>query len=218
MKNIVVVGASGHASVVIDIIERQRAYSIVGLLDRRGSGSAMGYEILGTEEDLPALAAARGITDAIVAIGDNWTRHLVVRSLEALVPGLEFVTAVHPAAQVGRGTEIGKGSVVMAGAVINPNARVGPFCVVNTCASLDHDSVMDEFSSLLPNASTGGSVRIGAFAAVCQGANVIHGRTVGAHTVVGAGATVLRDLPPCAVAYGTPARVIRQRKQGEPYL
>jgi acetyltransferase-like isoleucine patch superfamily enzyme len=113
---------------------------------------------------------------------------------------------------------VGRGSVAMGGAVINPNARVGAFCVVNTNASLDHGSEMGDFSGLLPNAATGGNVSIGAFAAVCQGANIIHGVKIGDHTVVGAGATVLENVPPRVVAYGTPARVIRAREPGEPYL
>jgi sugar O-acyltransferase (sialic acid O-acetyltransferase NeuD family) len=218
MKDVVVVGASGHAEVVIDILERQGVYRIAGLIDRSVKGQLMGYEILGTEADLPAIAGEREIAGGIVAIGDNWIRHRVVNALNALLPGFAFVTAVHPSAQIGRNATVGRGSVVMAGAVINPNARVGEFCVVNTSASLDHDSVMGNFSGLLPNASTGGKVLIGAFAAVCQGANVIHGVEIGEHTVIGAGATVLDNMPPRVVAYGTPARVVRSREPGEPYL
>jgi sugar O-acyltransferase (sialic acid O-acetyltransferase NeuD family) len=218
MRDVVVVGASGHAEVVIDILERQGIYRIAGLIDRSAKGHAMGYEILGTESDLPGIVRERDIAGGIVAIGDNWTRHRVVDELNTLLPGFAFVTAVHPSAQIGRNATVGRGSVVMAGAVINPNARVGAFCVVNTNASLDHGSVMGDFSGLLPNAVTGGNVLIGAFAAVCQGANIIHGVEIGEHTVIGAGATVLDNMPPRVVAYGTPARVVRARDPGEPYL
>ncbi len=41
------------------------------------------------------------------------------------------------------------------------------------------------------------------------GAIVLAGVTIGADTVVGAGAVVTRDLPPGVVAVGSPARVIR---------
>jgi hypothetical protein len=36
--------------------------------------------------------------------------------------------------------------------------------------------------------------------------------------LIGAGATVFENMPPRVVAYGTPARVIRAREPGEPYL
>jgi acetyltransferase-like isoleucine patch superfamily enzyme len=50
------------------------------------------------------------------------------------------------------------------------------------------------------------------------GANVVHGRTIGEHTVVGAGALVLDDVPEKVVAYGVPAAVARSREPNEPYL
>ncbi len=45
------------------------------------------------------------------------------------------------------------------------------------------------------------------------GAIVLPGVTIGEHTVVGAGAVVTKDLPPCVVAVGNPARVIRSVPQ-----
>jgi acetyltransferase-like isoleucine patch superfamily enzyme len=47
---------------------------------------------------------------------------------------------------------------------------------------------------------------------------VLHGVQIGEHTVIGAGATVTRSIEGFAVAYGTPARVVRSRQLGEPYL
>jgi acetyltransferase-like isoleucine patch superfamily enzyme len=47
---------------------------------------------------------------------------------------------------------------------------------------------------------------------------VIHGVTIGADTVIGAGALVLHDLAERVVAYGVPARVARTREIDEPYL
>ena len=51
-----------------------------------------------------------------------------------------------------------------------------------------------------------------------SGANVVHGITIGADTVVGAGALVLDNIPERVVAYGVPAVVARSREPGEPYL
>jgi acetyltransferase-like isoleucine patch superfamily enzyme len=89
---------------------------------------------------------------------------------------------------------------------------------LNTNSSLDHDSAMGDYASLAPGVATGGKARIGAFAAICIGAKVRHQVTVGEHTVVGAGAAVLQDLPGSVVAYGTPAKVIRQRQESDEYL
>jgi sugar O-acyltransferase (sialic acid O-acetyltransferase NeuD family) len=220
MESIVVVGSSGHAKVVLDILEKQGAYRIAGLIasTKPAGEHAFGYEVLGTESDLPVLADRLKLRGCLIAIGDNWRRHLVAQKLMQLTPALDFIAAVHPSAQLARGASVGRGSVIMAGAVVNSDSRVGEFCILNTHASLDHDSVMQDFSSLAPKAATGGNVHIGEYSAISMGANVIHGRRIGRHSVVGAGALVLEDLPDFAVAYGVPARVIRTRQEGDVYL
>jgi acetyltransferase-like isoleucine patch superfamily enzyme len=72
--------------------------------------------------------------------------------------------------------------------------------------------------SFAPHSCAGGNVGVDDCSAVSLGANIIHAIRIGAHTVVGAGATVLKDLPDHVVAYGTPARVVRSREAGERYL
>jgi len=220
MDAIVIVGASGHGKVLADIVEQAGQYRIAGFLDRnRPAGTEFfGLRVLGAEADLPRLAQELGLAGMVVAIGDNWTRARVAGELSRLVPGLAFAAAVHPAARLARGATVGPGAVVMAGAVLNSDCRVGAHCIVNTGASLDHDGVMEDFSSLAPGAAVGGNVRIGAYSAVSIGASVAHGRKIGEHTVVGAGAAVLADLPDRCVAYGVPARVVRARQPGESYL
>jgi serine acetyltransferase len=89
---------------------------------------------------------------------------------------------------------------------------------MGTNSSVDHDNVLAEFVSLAPGATTGGDVHVGVCTAIGLGANVIHQAHIGAHAVVGAGAVVLDDLPDLVVAYGVPARVVRSRDAGEPYL
>lgn len=220
MDLIVVIGSAGHAKVVIDVLEREGQYRIAGLIDhaRRPGEETFGYPVLGAESDLPQLVTEHALRGAIVAIGDNYRRAEVTERIAGLCPGLPFVTAVHPRASVGRGATIGEGTVVMAGAVVNPCCTIGRGCLLNTNSSLDHDSSMEDFSSLAPRAATGGNCTIGRCSAIGIGAVLIHGVTIGEHTVIGAGSTVLKDVPSFAVAYGAPAAVVRKRTAGERYL
>ncbi|WP_048986115.1 acetyltransferase [Burkholderia cenocepacia] len=214
MENIIIVGSSGHAKVVIDIVEQAGRYRIAGLIDsfRTPGEETLGYAVLGAERDLPQMVDQYGIAGLLVAIGDNHARENVTAGLAMLVPGLPRVSAVHPAACVGKASTIGAGTVVMAGAVINPSCSIGEGCIVNTNVSLDHDGVMADFSSLAPGVVTGGNCRIG------RGAMLRHRIAVGEHSVVGAGAVVLHDVEPYTVAYGNPARRIRARAADERYL
>ena len=220
MDNIVIIGSSGHAKVVIDIVRKEGKYNVAGLLDRfRNVGEkTAGYPVLGKEEDLPELVEAHELKGAIVAIGDNFVRSTVVARINEICPDLPFVSAVHPDASVAMEVSIGQGTVVMAGVAINPCCSVGRFCILNTHSSLDHDSIMEDFSSLAPRAVTGGNCRIGRYSAVSIGAVLIHGIHVGEHTVIGAGSLVVKSIKSFVVASGAPAKVIRSRKQGDKYL
>ncbi len=219
-NSVVVIGSSGHAKVVIDVIEKEGKYRIAGLIDslKPAGESVSGYGILGNEDVLAALVEKGEVMGGIIAIGDNWRRYLVSEKIKSILPGFKFISSLHPSAQIGRGVTIGDGSVLMAGAIVNSDSRVGNFCILNTRASLDHDSVMEDFSSLAPNAVTGGNVHIGSFSAVSLGASIIHGVKVGEHSVLGAGALAVDDIPHHSVAYGTPAKVMRKRVEGDKYL
>lgn len=131
---------------------------------------------------------------------------------------LTFVSAIHPRASIARDVSVGEGTVVMAGATINPSCSIGRFCILNTNSSLDHDSIMEDFSSLAPFVTTGGNCRIGGYSAVSIGVVLIHGIYIGEHSIVDAGSTVVKNIDPFKVAYGTPARAIRSRQPGDKYL
>jgi len=219
-NNIVVIGASGHAKVIMDIIEKEGKYRIAGLIDSHKpvGESLFGYKVLGAEEYLPSLFAGGGIAGGLIAIGDNWVRYLAAEKIRSLVPGFRFITAIHPSAAVARGVTIGEGTVLMAGAIVNSDSRIGRFCILNTKAALDHDGLMEDYSSLAPNVTAGGNVTIGGFSAISLGAGIVHGVFIGEHSVLGAGALALENIPDHCVAYGVPAKVIRKRMEGERYL
>ncbi|MBF0295604.1 MAG: acetyltransferase [Magnetococcales bacterium] len=220
MKNIIIMGGSGHAKTIIDIVERENRHRIVGVLDpaREVGERLLGHVVLGGDEDLPELVTRLGIEGAILAIGGNHQRALLAERLAKQHPDLPLVSAVHPGAVIGRGATLGAGTVVMAGAVIGPDCRVGRACIINTLASLDHDSVMGDFAALAPHAATGGNCRIGRGAFLGMGAVVIHGLRVGEHALLGAGAVAVQDVPALSVSLGVPARVVRARREEDPGL
>src|SRR5258708_36677817 len=105
--------------------------------------------------------------------------------LRALVPSFVFVSSPHPAATVAGDVTIGPGTVIMAGAVVVSGSRIGKGCIINTLASLDHDGVMEDYSSLAPGAGTGGRVHLGACAAGGLGATAVQNLRLGEHAGVG---------------------------------
>ncbi|WP_136514310.1 acetyltransferase [Geomonas edaphica] len=201
-----VFGASGHAKVVIDIMEKQGVFEIACLFDDDASlkgKSVFGYPVAGGKEELSRCGVKKGI----VAIGSNAARKAVADWL--VTSGYELVTAIHPSAEIARGVTIGDNCVVMAGAVINSDCTIGNHVIVNTSASIDHDCFVADGVHVAPGATLCGTVKVGAGTFICAGATVIPNLEVGSGVIVGAGSTVVGDLPDKVLVVSSPARVIK---------
>ncbi len=203
-QTVLIVGSSGHSKVIIDIFEKEEKYEIIGLLDayRKIGEETLGYKVVGKEDDLKELLNEYPNTKIFIAIGDNWIRKKVSEKILAIIPNIEFATTIHPSAQIGKNVTIGKGVAIMAGSVINSATQIGDFTIINTKASIDHDSKMFDFSSLAPNSTTGGNVSIGNYSAISIGATIKHGISIGKHAIIGAGALLMNDCEDNLIMYG----------------
>ncbi len=201
---LLIIGAGGHARVLIDIAEKQGRFRVFGLLDesaRETGATVMGYPILGGREQLNRRALP---SHAIVAIGSPVHRAAWQEALEEL--GFQLAILVHPAAQVARDVEIGAGTVLMAQVAVNPGTRLGRGVIINTGASVDHDCDIGDFAHVAPGARLAGGVRIGARAHIGIGSCIIQRIEIGHDAVVGAGAAVVRPVPSGITVGGVPAR------------
>lgn len=140
----VVVGAGGHAKVVIATLEAANG-QVVRVLD--DDASRHGTLVLGHRVEGPVVDdLIPGDAQVLVAIGSNRARAAVVARLRHAT----FGTAVHPSAVVHASVAVEAGSVVFAAAVLQPGARVGRHVIVNTAASVDHDCVLGDFVHVGP--------------------------------------------------------------------
>tara|TARA_R110002049_G_scaffold296797_1_gene485189 strand:+ start:21811 stop:22503 length:693 start_codon:yes stop_codon:yes gene_type:complete len=220
MENILIIGASGHAKVIVDIIEKQKQYNIVGFLDtfKEKGEKLFEYTILGSENDLNEIVEQNNIVGCFVAIGDNCTRKIMSKKIAALNPTIKFINAIHPNSTIGKEVELGHGIAIMPGVVINSDSKIGNFCILNTNSSLGHDGVMYNYSSISSGVRTGGNLRLNECSAVSIGATIIENIVIGKDTIIGAGSLVTKNIPSEVVAYGIPAKIIKSRKADDKYL
>jgi UDP-perosamine 4-acetyltransferase len=203
---VIVIGAGGHAKVVIELIVASAKYRIVGLIDKVKSGVTLGVPVIGTDDDLPRLRQS-GIERAFVAVGDNRRRLTIGRELQKI--GFEMVNAISPTAVISSSAGLGAGIAIMSAAVVNADCRIEDFAIVNTGAIVDHDGQIGEASHIGPGCALAGTIKVGRLAFLGAGTTVIPGISIGEGAIVGAGACLIRDLPPRVLAVGVPAKILK---------
>ena len=212
MSRLIIIGASGHAKVIADLIRTGRIYKVSGFVDtiapERHGETFYGSEILGGEESL-LLAKKQGTSYAFPAFGDNAARLHWLRRLQA--DGWIVPTLVHPQAIVSDSVSLDSGSVVMAGAVIQADTIVGKSCIINTGATIDHDCQLGDAVHVAPGCSLAGHVAVGKLSMLGIGTVVRNRITIGKQVKTGAGSVVVTDLPDECLAYGVPAKPVQAK-------
>lgn len=205
-QEIYIVGASGHAKVIIATL-KDKGYAVKAALD--DDPQKWGKELLGVPIAGPtALLEEFREPCAIIAIGKNNLRKAVAE----LYRRVQWLTLVHPSAFVHPTVRLGPGTVVFAGAVIQPDTRIGSHCIINTSASIDHDCVMKDYVHVAPGVNLAGGVQLGQGVFVGIGSAVIPNILIGDWTAIGAGGVVDSDLAGNLLAVGVPARPIKKKE------
>ncbi len=201
-KDVIIIGAGGHAKVIADIV-RKSGDNLVGFLDdskQAGSDFFDGF-ILGKTDTYGEYAEK----EFIIAIGNNIIRQRIAEQMQ----GVTFYTAIHPTAVIAEGVTVGEGSCVMANAVVNADATIGKHCIVNTAAVVEHDNVLSDYVHISPVAALAGTVTVGERTHIGIGAKVKNNTDICANVVVGAGAVVVTNITEEGTYIGVPARKVK---------
>ena len=203
-KKVIIIGASGHGKVIADIIKKSND-ELIGFLDDnmdiQGNVIFDNKKVLGTtkEKDIEKYKDYY----FIIGIGSNRIRKIISEKY----PDLKWYTAIHPNAVIANEVTIEEGTVIMAGVVINPGTEVGKHCIVNTCSSLDHDNILEDYVHISPGSHLAGTVKVGQSSWICAGVTIINNINIANNTIIGAGATVIRDIDEEGNTYvGVPVR------------
>lgn len=199
-----IIGAGGHAKVIIELLELL-GYKELFIVTPEPITHLLNYPVAGNDMCLPELFAA-GVTEAVVAIGDNARRLSLAEKLGGL--GFTFPALIHPAAWVSKRASLGAGTVVFAQAVVQVDSKVGSHCIINTSGSVDHDCTLQDGVHLGPGARVAGGVRIGQRSLIGIGASVLPNLSIGHRAVVGGGSVVTKSVSDNSTVTGNPARPV----------
>ncbi len=202
-KKATIIGYSGHAYVVLDILKANDFTNISYCEQKEKEYNPFNLTYLGDERHRKTIALLRS-GSVFMGIGDNIARAKTFNYLKAIHASTPFIQ--HPSAIISSTVVIGEGSVIMQGAVINVLSKIGCGVICNTSSVIEHECMIGDFVHIAPGAVLAGNVSIGDFTFIGANAVVKQGVVIGKKVIVGAGSVVLKDIPDGSKAYGNPSK------------
>lgn len=201
-NNIAVIGAGGHAKVIIDAILAINSSIKINIYDDKfAKSSVLNVEVKHFSNNFEQISQP-----IHVAIGDNAIRKKVFESFNNR--SITFAKIIHPNADISQFSTILDGVFVAKGAIIGPNAEIAKGSIINHGAIVDHDCKISSWCHIAPNATLGGNVLIEKGTLIGAGSVVLPGLKIGAGSIVGAGAVVTKDVGPNQIVMGVPAKLL----------
>ncbi len=195
MKPIIIMGAGGHARVLIEAL-LQSGREIAGLVDptMQLGAKILGVQVIGNDETVYSFKT--GEIELVNAIGvlpgknDRWQLAARMRGKK-----YRFSQVIHPTAIIASDVILEDGVQIMAGAILQPGVSIGQDTIVNTGVIIDHDCRVKSNCHLSPGVILSGGVVVGEGAFVGTGTSIIQGITIGPNNIIGAGSVIFSDIP-----------------------
>ena len=191
MKDIVLIGGGGHCKAVIDVIEQEGRFNIIGIIDKPEllGKNILGYPIIGSDNDLEYLSKIYKY--ALVTVGQIKSPALRIKLFDlALEAGFSLPSIISPRAYVSEYATIGKGVVIMHDALVNANAKIGNNCIINSKALIEHDCHISDHCHISTSVTINGGVTIGAGCFIGSGVTTKELITINKNSYIKAGSLV----------------------------
>ena len=179
MKKIILIGAGGHATSCVDVIESTKKFKILGFISesQKKNQKFLGYKILGNLKDLKKIKLkTKNLHIGFGSIYNQKKRHQIFIKLKKL--GFLFPKVISPIAYVSKNSIVGEGTMVFHNATINANVSIGKNCIINTKANIEHDCIIRDNCHISTGAILNGSVFVEADSFVGSGSVIREGKKI----------------------------------------
>jgi sugar O-acyltransferase (sialic acid O-acetyltransferase NeuD family) len=203
-KELYLIGAGGHASVILDALEGVDL-RVSGVITNDAKESFQNIPILGNDEFALSLDPKK--VEFVLGVGtinNSGLRSKIYTRYKEL--GFSFVSVKHNSAVISSNANLAEGCQVLAGAIVGPGANIGANTIINNRALIEHHCEIGAHCHVGPGAVVCGGVRLGEGSFIGAGSTTIQGVEIGAEVLVAAGATVVCNILNGARVKGTPAK------------
>ncbi len=205
-NNLIIVGYSGHAYVVIDSAI-SAGFHLKGYLNPEIAIRNPYYlDYLGTEANIDLTSIGDDVC-FFSAIGSNIIRKRVIEVVER--NSWRTTNIFHSKSIVSPKAEFESSILIAQGAIVNSLALVRKGTIINSGAIVEHNCEIDQFCHIAPGAVLTGNIKIGSNSFVGAGAVIRQNLIIGNNVIVGAGAVVIHNIPNDQTWAGNPAKRIK---------
>lgn len=214
MNKLVLVGGGPFAKCIINYIEDEGKYTIVGYTDLEDNGEILGYKYLGRDEDVLPQLFAEDVKYAVIGAGNHLNDCTIKEKITNKVKSYGFTvpvihgkfSVVHRGAIVEEGVILRNGAIIQSGAVVKAHSMIGDHVLVG------HDSIVDSYVHIVAGSNIGRDCYIGKGTLIGNGTTVLNGVQIANNVLIGAKSLVNRNCLEAGHTYfGSPAKLMDKK-------
>ncbi|ATO19569.1 acetyltransferase [Acinetobacter sp. LoGeW2-3] len=206
MKEIIIIGAGGHAIEIAWLASRCKR-KVKGFLDdtlEKQGKCFSNIPVLGKIEERKKYLEC----EFIIAIGNPRARNKIVDYFFS-DEHYSFATLIDPTCILGENIKVGEGSMICAGTILTINVDIGNHCIVNINSTLSHGVKLDDYVTIAPNVSISGDVCLKQLVEIGANSSIREKVTIYDGAMVGMGTVVIKDIEENHTVVGNPSRIIK---------
>ena len=217
-KRFVLLGKSSFAiAIIVDILKLRHGINklsiVSNIADEENDSLKFDYKIAGVNYvELSQNEFTPSKEDKYIIASIGKSRYKIFQFFKEKYSLLEedFIEVIHPNSVIGSNVNYGVGFHLSPLSVIAPFTTIGDFVVINRNVSIGHHNTIENFVTINPGVNIAGCCTIKEGSIIGAGATILDKVTIGKNSIIGAGSIVTKDIPDGVVAYGSPAKIVRE--------
>lgn len=209
----IIIGAGTYGEVYLAYL-KEAGVDVVGFVDddpRYAGKSVRGIPVIGMTSELAELREKYELEAVYCPLGDNKLRVKFLKMAREL--GYQTPNFIHPSVLISPNVTIGNGVYILLGSTIMPHTTIKDYVMISMGVHLAHHTVLEEGVFLSTGCNFGASITAHKYAYCGISSTIMTGlHELGEDCLIGAGAVVIRDVPPKAVMAGVPAKVLKYKE------
>ena len=191
-KNIILLGAGGHMTSVIETIKNDKRYKIVGFLDndkKKIGKKIFGIQVIGNDNKLKLLR--KKIKCAFLTVGYIKNIEERLELIKKLTQNkFEIPNFISKNADISKSIILGKGNTIMQHCLINKNVKIGDFNILNNKSLIEHDVEIGSNVHIATGVIINGNVKIGSDVFIGSGSIVVNNAKIKDYSFIKAGSLI----------------------------